>query len=82
MTCFDVGISPKGALTYRDARGVIGTRNPGAEPDALVHVGCTLRADGSVGEPLLLPPGSAYKLLPDASSGALIYYDRDLGRAQ
>ena len=82
LTAFDVGVSLKGALAYRDARGVISARHPGAGPDALVPVGCVLRLDGTVAEPLSPPPGSAFELVPHASTGALVYYDRDLGRVQ
>ncbi len=40
--------------------------------DGLVPVGCTLLVDETVGEPLLPLPGSAYELVPHASSGALV----------
>ncbi len=56
--------------------------HPAAAHDRLVPVGCILRADPTVGEPLSAPPGSAYELVPHASSGALVYYDSNLGRAQ
>ena len=57
-------------------------RHPAAAHDGLVPVGCILRADGTVGEPLSPLPGSAYDLVPHASTGALVYYDRNLGRTQ
>ena len=54
--------------------------HPADAHDWLVPVGCILRANGTVGEPLSPPPRSAYELGPHASSGALVYYDRYLGR--
>ena len=56
--------------------------HPAAAHDGLVSVGRILGADRTVGEPLLPPPGSAYELAPHASIGALVYYNRDLGRTQ
>ena len=53
--------------------------HPAEAHDGHVPVGCILRADGIVREPLSPPPGSAYELVPHASSGALVYYDRNLG---
>ncbi len=70
LTGFDVGISPKGALSFRDARGVIGVQHPAAAHDERVPVGRILRADRTVGEPLSPPPGSVYELVLHASSGA------------
>ena len=56
--------------------------HPAAAHDGLVPVGCILRANRTVGEPLSPPPGSEYNLVPNASSGALVYYDRDLVQTQ
>ena len=53
--------------------------HPADAHDGLVPVGCILCANRNIGEPLSPPPGSAYELVPHTSSGALVYYDRNLG---
>ena len=79
---FDVFVSAKGTLLFWNARGVTSARHLATAHDELLPVGCILNANGTVGEPLSPPPGSAYELAPHASSCALVYYDSDRGLTQ
>jgi len=81
LTGFDVGVDSDLALVYRNELGQKSNVHPARAPDAHIPLGCALASDGSVCLPLSPPMDSAFELCADAS-GAMCYYDRDLGSAQ
>ena len=79
LISYDVGFSD--VLQYRSSRGVVSSQHPATSPDEHILVGCALMADGTMGPPIQPALNSSWALVPDAS-GAMCYYDRDLGHAQ
>mmetsp|Transcript_2560 Transcript_2560/g.8144 ORF Transcript_2560/g.8144 Transcript_2560/m.8144 type:complete len:347 (-) Transcript_2560:968-2008(-) len=81
LKSFDVGVTDRLSLVYRNSSGKLSDEHPACDNKALIRDGTALTADGQCVEPQLPPPDSPYELCPDASGG-ICYLNRALGTAQ